>query len=566
MHASELLAPTLREIPAEAEVVSHRLLLRGGFIRRAAAGIYTYLPLGLRVIRKIERIIREEMEQAGGQEILLPILQPAELWFETGRWDVYGPEMFRLEDRHQHKFCLGPTHEEIITALARLEIKSYRQLPLLLYQIQNKYRDERRPRFGLLRGREFIMKDMYSFDQDQAGLESTYARVYEAYGRVFERCGLKFQAVEADPGAIGGNVTHEFMAFAAAGEAEVVLCPHCSYAANTEIAAANPDFSKEEESLKPRELVFTPDVKTVPEVAEFLGLPPSRFLKTLFYKGERGLFCILVRGDRELSEAKLRRFLGCSFLELAPPEEVARSVGMEVGFVGPVGLKGVKIYADYEVKGMVNSVTGAGRRDYHYRNVNLGRDFTVNAFVDLRRVGAGEACPRCGFPLEGPRGIEVGQVFQLGTKYSAAMNANFTGPEGKEHPFYMGCYGIGVSRTLAAIVEQHHDAAGIIWPLAVAPFQAVVIPVSEREEKQKQAAEKLYRELQRAGVEVLLDDRSERAGVKFNDADLIGYPFRLTIGRKTVAEGTVDVKGRASGREVSLAWEEVVTKKFFELV
>ncbi|WP_338819500.1 Proline--tRNA ligase [Moorella thermoacetica] len=555
MRASELLAPTLRETPAEAEIVSHQLLLRGGFIRKAAAGIYTYLPLGRRVLAKIEQIIREEMDRAGGQEVVLPIIQPAELWQESGRWEVYGEEMFRLQDRHRRQFCLGPTHEEIITALVRSEVTSYKQLPLLLYQIQNKYRDERRPRFGLLRGREFIMKDLYSFDLDQEGLNQSYQKMYQAYSNVFRRCGLDFRPVQADSGAIGGNYSHEFMALATAGEALLVYCRECDYAANVEIAVAKALPIIATENPAPLKEVATPGQKTVAEICTFLEVTPDRLIKTLFYEADGQLIAALVRGDRELNEVKLQNHLGCRHLLLADPERVRKATGAPVGFVGPVGLQGIPLYADLEIPYLVNGVAGANREGYHLVNVNPGRDFNPTAVVDIRQVEAGEPCPQCGAPLAQARGIEVGQVFQLGTKYSSALGANYTDARGQEHPIVMGCYGIGVSRTMAAIVEQCHDDQGIIWPLSVAPYQVVIIPASLKDDGQRQVAEGLYRELAAAGVEVVYDDRDERAGLKFVEADLIGYPLRITVGKRTITSGTVDVKWRSRKEETPLPLE-----------
>ncbi|AKX93805.1 proline--tRNA ligase [Moorella thermoacetica] len=555
MRASELLAPTLRETPAEAEIVSHQLLLRGGFIRKAAAGIYTYLPLGRRVLAKIEQIIREEMDRAGGQEVVLPIIQPAELWQESGRWEVYGEEMFRLQDRHRRQFCLGPTHEEIITALVRSEVTSYKQLPLLLYQIQNKYRDERRPRFGLLRGREFIMKDLYSFDLDQEGLNQSYRKMYQAYSNVFRRCGLDFRPVQADSGAIGGNYSHEFMALATAGEALLVYCRECDYAANVEIAVAKALPMIATENPAPLKEVATPGQKTVAEICTFLEVTPDRLIKTLFYEADGQLIAALVRGDRELNEVKLQNHLGCRHLLLADPERVRKATGAPVGFVGPVGLQGIPLYADLEIPYLVNGVAGANREGYHLVNVNPGRDFNPTAVVDIRQVEAGEPCPQCGAPLAQARGIEVGQVFQLGTKYSGALGANYTDARGQEHPIVMGCYGIGVSRTMAAIVEQCHDDQGIIWPLSVAPYQVVIIPASLKDDGQRQVAEGLYRELAAAGVEVVYDDRDERAGLKFVEADLIGYPLRITVGKRTITSGTVDVKWRSRKEETPLPLE-----------
>lgn len=562
MRTSELWMPTLRESPAEAEVISHKLLLRAGFIRKAAAGIYTYLPLGRRVLAKLEQIIREEMDRAGGQEVVLPIIQPAELWQETGRWEVYGEEMFRLQDRHKRPFCLGPTHEEIITFLVRSEVNSYKQLPLLLYQIQNKYRDERRPRFGLLRGREFIMKDLYSFDRDQDGLNKSYNKMYQAYSNVFRRCGLEFRAVQADSGAIGGNYSHEFIALADVGEALLIYCQQCDYAANIEVAATRPlapEVSQEQSSLPLKEIA-TPGKKTVPEVSAFLRVPADKLIKTIFYEADGQLVAALVRGDRELNEFKLKKYLGCRELNLADQDRVKTATGAAVGYVGPVGLRGVPLYADLEIPYVVNGVVGANREGYHFINVNPGRDFKPVAITDLRQVEAGEPCPQCGEPLHKVEGIEVGQVFQLGTKYSAPLEAKFTDEQGQEHPIVMGCYGIGVSRTLAAVVEQHHDDRGIIWPLSLAPYQVIIIPASLKDNDQREVAEGLYRELVASGVEVVIDDRDDRAGVKFVEADLIGYPLRLTVGKKTLTQGTVDVKWRQEEQETALPREGLANR------
>lgn len=553
MRTSSLLIPTLREAPAEADAASHQLMLRAGLVRQVAAGIYTYLPLGYRVVQKIENIIREEMNRAGGQEILMPILQPAEIWQESGRWEVYGAEMFRLQDRHQRLFCLGPTHEELVTLLARAEIRSYRQLPQLLYQIQNKYRDEKRPRFGVMRGREFIMKDLYSFDRDTAGMEESYRRMAQAYTEVFTRCGLDFRVVEADTGAIGGGKSQEFVALASIGETAVLYCPACDYAANVEAAAAPPRAVAL--AVSPgagRELVATPGTRTVEEVAAYLGVAPSAVIKTLFYNADGRPVCVLVRGDRQVNEVKLQQWLGCNNLRPAVAEEVADLAGAPPGSVGPVGLVDIPIYADAEVPLLAAAVTGANREGYHYLRVRPGVDFEITAVGDLRELTAGEPCPQCGAPLEGVQGIEVGQIFQLGIKYSQALGATFMDADGSEKPLVMGCYGIGVSRTMAGIIEQHHDAQGIIWPHQVSPYQAVVIPVSLKEVRQQEVATALYQEMTGMGLEVLLDDRQESPGVKFADADLVGCPFRVIVGRRTVQEGTVDVRERATGTEVSV--------------
>ncbi|MEW6274504.1 MAG: proline--tRNA ligase [Bacillota bacterium] len=558
MRASQLLIPTLREVPADAEVVSHQLLVRAGFIRKAAAGVYNLLPLAFRVVKKIETIVREEMDRQGGQELVMPIIQPAELWQESGRWDVYGPELFRLKDRHGRDFCLGPTHEEIITDLVRNEVKSYRQLPLLLYQIQNKYRDERRPRFGLLRGREFIMKDLYSFDRDHEGLEISYQKMFTAYTRVFERCGLRFRPVEADSGAIGGRDTHEFIVFAAAGESTVVFCPHCDYAANVERASSPPGQVVTNEEPAPLREVATPGRRTVAEVTSFLGMDAKRLIKTLLFETEQGFVAALVRGDRDINEVKLQKELAVLRCELADLPAVARISGAAPGYAGPVGLPGVKIAADLEVMQMVNAVTGANKDDTHFLNVNPGRDFKPDLVADLRLVRAGDPCPVCARPLSGTQGIEVGQIFKLGDKYSKALGATFLDENGQPRPMIMGCYGIGITRTMAAAVEQNHDENGIVWPLAIAPFHVVVVPVSDRDEKQMTMANQVYELLAGAGVEVVLDDRPERPGVKFKDADLIGYPLRITVGNKAVQSGEVEVRRRATGETTFVPVDNIV--------
>ncbi|MEW6181967.1 MAG: proline--tRNA ligase [Bacillota bacterium] len=549
MRVSELLIPTLREIPAEAEVISHQLLLRAGFIRKVASGVYTYLPLAQRVLLKIIGIIREEMNRAGGLEIMMPIVQPAELWHRSGRWNVYGSELFRLNDRHERDFCLGPTHEEMVTSLVAAEVRSYKQLPLMLYQIQNKYRDERRPRFGLLRGREFIMKDLYSFHRNEKELDDTYRVMYDAYSRVFTRMGLRFRAVEADSGAIGGSGSHEFMVLADSGEAEVVYCTDgaCGYAANVEKAESlfNPLTGGEE---RPLELVATPGMRTVEEVTGFLGVKPNQLVKTLIYRTERGLAAALIRGDREVNEVKLQNHLDVLNLELADAVTVEAATGSPVGFAGPVGLD-LPMVIDLEVAALKSGVAGANKNDAHYRNVCLGRDFEVQNVADIRLVAAGDPCPRCGRPMLAVRGIEVGQVFKLGEKYSRLMEANFLDEQGEKHPMVMGTYGIGVSRSMAAAVEQNHDAQGIVWPASIAPFQVAVLPVNNQDAQQNAAAGKVYETLTASGLEAVLDDRDERPGVKFKDADLIGYPVRVTAGRN-VSEGLVEVRSRKTGDSI----------------
>ncbi len=559
MRVSQLLNPTLREVPAEAEVVSHQLMLRAGFIRKAAAGIYTYLPLGWKVIRKIEQIVREEMDIKGGQEVMLPIMQPAELWKESGRWDVYGPEMFRLRDRHNREFCLGPTHEEIITDLVRSEVRSYKQLPLLIYQIQNKYRDERRPRFGLMRGREFIMKDLYSFDKDLPGLLESYNKMYQAYERIFTRCGLTFRAVEADAGAIGGTGgTHEFMVLADSGEAAVVFCKECEYAANVEKAECLPRAVPKDDSLKSLNgEIHTPSTKTIDQIADFLKVNKTSLIKTMVYKGDDKYFLVLVRGDREINEIKVNNSIGPFVnLRMAEAEEVMSLLKCEPGFVGPVGIEeDILIVADLEVAEMESAVCGANKKDYHLVNVKCGQDFIPAQIIDLRMIVPGEPCPRCSGKLQEARGIEVGQVFNLGKKYSESLKATYLDDKGHEQFCLMGCYGIGVSRTMAAAIEQNYDNNGIIWPMPIAPYHCIIVPVSNKDEEVVATAEALYKELSGLGVETVLDDRDERAGVKFKDADLVGYPLRVTIGSKTLAEGKVELYQRRAG-EVQLVTVE----------
>ena len=559
MRYSQLLIPTLREDPVEAEVASHRLMLRAGMIRKVAAGVYTYLPLGLRVIRKIERIVREEMNRAGAQEVLMPIASPAELWQETGRWNIYGKELFRFKDRHERDFCLGPTHEEVITDLVRREVRSYRQLPLNCYQIQTKFRDEIRPRFGLMRGREFIMKDAYSFDQDEEGAKVSYQKMYDAYQRIFARCGLTFRAVEADTGLIGGSSSHEFMVLAETGEETIVYTEEGTYAANVERAEVLPPAEGSAEELRPLRKVPTPGVRTVLEVTGFLKVGPERLVKTLLYKTPTEAVAVLIRGDHEANEVKIKKFIGIADIELVDPEGVRSVTGAPVGFAGPIGLRSVRIIADSAVKGLRNVIVGANEADAHYVDANWGRDFAVEAFADLRNAQAGDPSPMGGGLLRTAKGIEVGHVFMLGTKYSKAMGTTFLDPKGQECLAVMGCYGIGVSRTAAAALEQNHDAKGIIWPAPIAPFHLHLLPLSQSA-KVAEAAGSLYQILTDAGVEVLWDDRDERAGVKFNDADLIGAPYQLVIGDKSLAKGTVELKERKTGLVTLLPPHEVPEK------
>ncbi len=556
MKASNMFAPTLREVPAEAEIISHKLMLRAGMLRKTASGVYTYLPLAWRSIHKIEEIVRQEMDAKGGQELLMPAVQPAEIWQESGRWDVYGAELWRVKDRNGRDFCLGPTHEEMISIIFRNDVRSYKQLPQLWYQIQTKYRDERRPRFGLMRSREFIMKDLYSFDLDEAGLAKSYDLMYDAYSRVFARCGLNFRPVEADSGAIGGKGSHEFMALAESGESAILYCDTCDWAATDEIAGREPLPVPAEEML-PVEKVDTPDCGTVEDVAKFLQVPTNRIVKTMYYQADEQLVIALVRGDRRINEIKLQGLLGCNELTLA--ENAALEVhGQKVGYLGPVGVDGVKIVADAEVPLMFNVIVGANDGERHLLNVNYQRgDFRIDQVADLRYLEEGEQCPHCKGHLKLARGIEVGQIFKLHTKYSDSLHVVYAGEDGQEHPVVMGCYGIGIGRTLAAVVEQCNDADGIIWPMAVAPYQAVIIPVNDREPELKEAAERIYAELETAGVEVVLDDRQERAGVKFKDADLIGYPVRITVGAKALARGNVEVRLRKDGEMQEIALDSL---------
>ncbi len=544
MRMSQLYAPTLREVPAEAEIKSHQYMLRAGLMRKSTAGIYAYLPLGQRVLQKVQQIVREEMNAEGGQELLLPILQPAELWKETGRWEDYGEEMFKVKDRHKRDFCLGPTHEEIITALIRSDVRSYKQLPLLLYQIQNKYRDEIRPRFGVIRGREFVMKDLYSFDQDEDSLERSYQRMYNAYERIFRRCGLDTVPVEADSGAIGGDTSHEFMVLADSGEAAIVHCPACGYAANVEKAPC-PEVPIEEGERHSSEEVHTPSVGTIDEVCSFLSVEPQQCIKTILYMADGKPLAVLVRGDHALNELKLQKELQCSELEMADSHTIAEITGAPVGFAGPLNLP-IPIMADYAAAAVTDAVVGANKEDYHIRHVSIPKDCSLWKTADLRECQEGDPCPRCGAGLDTARGTEVGQVFKLGTKYSTPLQATFLDENGKERPLLMGCYGIGVSRTMAAIIEQHCDEDGIIWPVSTAPYSVTIVPVNYKDEKQRAAADELYTRLEDSGIDVLLDDRLERPGVKFKDADLIGFPYRVTIGPKSLQENKVELTHRAS--------------------
>ncbi len=551
--------PTVREVPSDAEIISHQLMIRAGLIRKLTSGIYSYLPLGYRVIRKLEQIIREEMNRAGAQEVHLPMVQPAEIWQESGRWTYYGKELLRLRDRHDHEYCLGPTHEEVITGLVRNDVKTYRQLPLNLYQIQTKFRDEVRPRFGVMRCREFGMKDAYSFDVDEEGAEKSYEKMFAAYNNIFRRCGLQFRPVEADSGSIGGKYSHEFMVMADSGEDAMVFCEKCAYAANlekAEVACPEKKIIFEDDWL-PLEDVDTPDVRTIEEVSAFLKVTPQNIVKTLIFNADGKPCAVLIRGDHEVNEVKVKNYLAAAELELASDDMIREVTGAPRGFAGPVNIK-APILVDYSVIDMVNFVTGGNRQDGHLKNVNVGRDFKVEAFTDLRIVNAGDPCPRCGQPIKTARGIEVGHVFKLGTKYSKAMKAVYLGKDGQEKIMIMGCYGIGIGRTVAAGIEQNHDDNGIIWPMPLAPYQVIITPVNINEITIRETAEYLYNAMITEGVEVLYDDRDERAGVKFKDADLIGIPLRVTVGHKNLQDGNVELKIRKTGANELCPLQDIV--------
>jgi prolyl-tRNA synthetase len=563
MRYSQYLLPTLKEVPSEAEVPSHQLMFRAGMIRKLASGIYSYLPLGLRSIRKVETIIREEMNRAGAIEVLLPFVQPAELWQESHRWEEYGSELARFKDRHNRDCCLGPTHEEVITDIARKEIRSYRQMPLNLYQIQTKFRDEIRPRFGVMRAREFIMKDAYSFDADEKGVDESYQKMVDAYTRIFTRCGLKFKAVEAETGLIGGTFSHEFMVLAETGEETIVSCTHCSYAANIEKAEfrrrAKSGQPREKGAQKPVQKVLTPEKRTVEEVTQFLDVSPEDLVKTLIFESDKGCVAALVRGDHEISEKKLKAVWDSENIQLASEETVEEITHAPKGFAGPIGLS-VPILSDIDIQEMVNFVTGANEKDAHLTYVNTGRDFQVSQFVDIRKFSPGDLCPLCGKETRTDKGIEVGHTFKLGTKYSKALGATFLDDQGKEKEIVMGCYGIGVGRTVAAAIEQSYDQNGIIFPMPIAPFQVLILPVNINIGLLKEMAEQLYQTFSENGIEVLYDDREETPGVKFKDADLIGIPLRVTLGEKNLKKGLVEIKKRRTGEILLVKKEEVLFK------
>ena len=564
MLATKLYAPTLREVPSDADVVSQQLMLRAGFMRKTANGLYSFLPLGWRSIKKIEAIVREEMDRASAQEIMMPILQPAEIWKESGRWKAYGAEMMRINDRHDNEFCLGPTHEEMITTLVKNEINSYRQLPVNLYQIQSKFRDERRPRYGLMRSREFIMKDAYSFDVDEAGLEESYKSMYDAYTRIFNRCGLTFRPVEADSGAIGGSGTHEFMAIAEAGEADIVYCTKCDYAANIEIGKPG-IIKQDEEALQELSVVDTPNASTIEAVAEMLNLPLHKTIKAVVFSIDGKVVLAIVRGDHEVNEVAVQHaVLGSVEPEMATSEELEK-VGLTAGFISPVGLQQTDEFAivvDESVMETYNVCGGANKKDAHYVNINPKRDFIVADIIvaPIRLITKDDVCPKCGGALEHAKGIEVGQVFKLGSKYSEALQATFLDQNGRPNPMIMGCYGIGVSRTLAAAIEQYHDENGIIWPRSIAPFEAVIVPINAKDEALMSTSHTIYTALKDAGIDVLLDDRKDRAGVKFKDADLIGYPLRITVSKNTLENNEVEIQIRKSGETLPCAIDSVADK------
>jgi len=561
MRYSEMFLPTGREVPSDAEIISHQLMIRAGMIRKLTSGIYSYLPLGYRVIRKLEQIIREEMDKAGAQEVHLSMVQPAELWQESGRWVHYGKELLRFRDRHDHEYCLGPTHEEVITSLVRNDIKTYRQLPRNLYQIQTKFRDEVRPRFGVMRCREFGMKDAYSFDVDEEGAEKSYEKMFDAYNNIFRRCGLKFRPVEADSGSIGGKYSHEFMVMAESGEDAMVFCAKCSYAANLEKAeVACPEKKRIfEDDFLPLENIHTPDVRTIEEVCAFLKVNSQDIVKTLIFVADGKPCAVLIRGDQEVNEIKVRNYLGASELELASDDVIMQATGAPRGFAGPVNLK-IPILIDYSVIDMVNFVTGANKENYHVRNVNIGRDFKVEAFADFRIATAQDKCPRCGGDIKFARGIEVGHVFKLGTKYSKAMKAVYLDKDGQEKIMIMGCYGIGIGRTVAAGIEQNYDENGIVWPMPLAPYHVIITPVNVNQKDIMDTAENLYNSILAEGIDVIFDDRDERAGVKFKDADMIGIPLRITIGQKNLAQGNVEMRIRKTGETQLYPLQDIIQK------
>lgn len=556
MLASRLYSPTLRELPSDAVVMSHKYMLKAGMMRKIANGTYAYLPLAFRAIQKVEKIVREEINKTGAQEILMPIVQPAEIWQKTGRWDVYGEEMFKLKDRHGRDYCLGPTHEELVTTLIQMDTSSYKQLPVSVYQIQNKYRDEKRPRFGLMRSREFIMKDGYTFDADQEGLDKQYKLMYDAYTRIFTRCGLKFRPVIADSGAIGGNASHEFEVLADSGEADIVYCKHCDFAANIEAVEPN-TLHSDIKNDKEKEIVETPGQHTIDMVCNYLHAPVKQSVKAVVYKLDDTVVLAMVRGDHEVNEVRLQNIYGAINVGMASDEDLDRA-GLTAGYISPIGLKRTKdfdIICDTTVMEMQDACCGANDKDKHYIHVNPARDFGDVRVDTIRQIDAHDVCPECGGEIVLTKGIEVGQVFKLGTKYSEKLGATYLDNNGKSHPLVMGCYGIGVTRTVAASIEQNHDDDGIIWPAAIAPYEVVIVPANNKSEEVMEAARKLYKDMKDSQDEIVLDDRNERAGIKFKDADLIGYPVRVTIGKKWQQSGNVEIRLRRTGKviEVPLA-------------
>lgn len=569
MRWSKAFIPTFKEVPSDAEIISHQLMLRAGMMRKLAAGVFTYLPLGMRSVARVTNIVREEMNRTGAQEIVMPVLQPAEIWQESGRWYDFGKELMRMRDRHERDFALGPTHEEVITTLTRNTLRSYRQLPQNLYQIQVKFRDEIRPRFGIMRAREFMMKDAYSFHADDASLDQTYRDMHEAYSRIIDKCGLEFRVVEADTGVIGGAESHEFMVLAENGESEILSCAACGYAANAERAElTHPEVETREPGPAPEE-VSTPGKKTVEEVSSFLHVQPAELAKTLLFKIADRDVAVMIPGSRDLNEAKLARLAGSPLLRMLVDAEVEQLTGAAVGFAGPVGLpEGTPIYADPSLRRHRCLITGANKTDAHLRDVVVGRDFEIERWGDLVLARAGDTCPRCEGELRSSRGIEVGHIFKLGTKYSEQMSASFLDENGKERPFVMGCYGFGVTRTVAAAIEQHYDKDGIRWPRSITPFDVLILPVNATDDQTMRVAEELYRDLREAGVEVLLDDREMRPGAKFKDADLIGIPTRVTIGERGLREDKLEIRDRRTGdvetrprAELARAVRETVLEK-----
>ena len=555
MLLSRYFVPTLKEAPADAEVISHKLLIRAGLIRRLTSGVYSYLPMGWRSINKVANIVREEMNRAGALELLLPTVQPADLWQESGRWDHYGKELLRFTDRHNRECCLGPTHEEVITDLVRRDVKSYRQLPLNLYQIQTKFRDEIRPRFGLMRGREFMMKDAYSFDRDDAGADKSYKAMYEAYRRIFQRLALRFRPVEADSGSIGGSFSHEFMVLASTGEDTIAACTACEYAANVERAVVRTLAQRDETPPPAMHTVATPGQHSVQDVAAFMKVTPKDIVKTILLCADDQPVAALVRGDREINEAKVKNLLNAATIAFATPEQVIAWTGAPVGFAGPVGLKGVRVIADQELSLREGWITGANTADAHHADVSLARDAAITEYADIRTIQEGDPCPKCSGVMEFPRGIEVGHVFKLGTKYSESLKATFLDENGKEQLMVMGCYGIGVTRVLAACLEQNNDEHGIIFPPPVAPFQVALLNLDSKDATVSAKAMEIHDALEASGLEVLMDDRDERPGVKFKDADLVGLPMQLVLGGKGLGRGVVEAKDRRTGEKTELPVE-----------